>query len=68
MCKPGYIKRLDGFIWYVTCCSSDNCNKEFTENQIENILTGNVAGNAENLRSFRFSVYALIFILFFQCF
>jgi hypothetical protein len=66
MCNPGYIKISGEFIWYVTCCSSDNCNEKFTETQINDILAGNVTipsfSNSRHLKGISLSLYVLIFI------
>jgi hypothetical protein len=60
MCKPGYLKRRDGLIYYVSCCTSDNCNKELTESQIQDIIDGNVAGNAGGSSSRRHGVVKIL--------
>jgi hypothetical protein len=39
MCKPGTLQ-INGYIWTVTCCSTDNCNNKIIQNLIENLTEG----------------------------
>ena len=63
MCKPGYKKNRDGRIFYVSCCTSDNCNKELTEKQIQDILQGNVSMNGGHRIAISFSLFISLILL-----